>query len=207
MPSPIERYLCDLAHALRWRPVLARRVQLEVADHLAEAAAVHWKAGLPVPSAEEAAIREFGPATQLAARYRGARLSLGLLLAAGAGATALIALWLLFVTTFVLPAQDPANVSTWRVIAGLFGGYSTLTVLVLDAPGRRLRRWLTAGSSLGAIAFGGYTAVVTLRAGAEARGGEGYLLLMGVLLAGHGLVALTLALLSARIPTINTGAS
>jgi HAAS len=205
MPSATERYLQDLAEALRWRPVLARRILPEVADHLAEAAATHRRAGLPVATAEETAVREFGPATQLAAEYRRARLSLGLLLAAGAGTTALIALWLLFVTTFILTTQDPANVSTWRVIAGLFGGYSILSVLLLEAPRRRLRRWLTGGSSVLAIAFGGFAIAASSSTGSDGRHGEGYLLLMGALLAAHGLVGLTFALLSARIPSTKSG--
>lgn len=207
MSKPMERYLQELADALRWRPTLARRVLTEVADHLADAAAAHRRMGLPAEAAEEAAIRQFGPAAQLAGQYRNTMPSLGLLLAAGAGATALIALWLLFVTTFVLPARDPADVTMWRIIASLFGGYSIVSVRVLEAPGRRLRRWLAAGLSVAAIAFGGYAAVTTLRAAAGGRDAEGYLLLMGVLIAGHGGVALTFALLSARVPTTKLGAS
>jgi len=207
MASPMERYLQDLADALRWRPALARRVLTEVADHLADAAATHRRAGLPAEAAERTAIRQFGPAAELAGQYRGARPSLGLLLAAGAGATALIALWLLFVTTFILPAQDPADVTMWRIIAGLFGGYSIVSVLALEAPRRRFRRWLSAGLSVAAIAFGGYAALITLRAAAGGRDAEGYLLLMGVMIAGHGVVALTFAVLSARVPTIKTSAS
>jgi len=203
----MERYLQDLADALRWRPTLACRVLTEVADHLADAAAAHRSAGLPAQAAEEAAIRRFGPAAQLAGQCRHAGLSLGLFLATGAGATVLIALWLLFVATFVLPARDPANVTMWRIIAGLFGGYSIMSVLVLDAPGRRLRRWLTVGLSVAAIAFGGYAAVSTLRAASGGRHLEGYLLLMGVMVGGHGVVALTFALQSARVPTIKTGTS
>jgi hypothetical protein len=208
MPSPIERYRCDLVDALRWRPALARRVLIEVTDHLIDAAATHRGAGLPDEAAELAAIRQLGPARQLAGQYRGAGLTLGLLLAAGAGATALIALWLLFVTTFILPARHPTEAAVWRMIAGLFGGYSIVSVLLLDAPGRRRLRSLTAGLSVAAIAFGGYAAVMTLRIwSVGGQDPEGYLLLMGVLITVHGVVALTFALLSARVPTTKTGAA
>jgi len=197
----MEQYLSGLADALRWQPALARRVLIEAADHLSDAAATHRRAGLSVEAAEQAAIEQFGPAAQLARRYRGAGLSLGVLLAGGAGATALIALWLLFVTTFILPTRDPAHVAIWRMIADLFGGYSIARVLVLHAPRRRLRRWVAAGLSVAAIAFGGYAAVITLRAATGGREAEGYLLLIGVMIAGHGVVGLTFALLSARVPT------
>jgi len=207
MSRPIERYLHDLADALRWRPALARRVLIEAADHLADAAAAHRRAGLPAEAAERAAIQQFGPAAQLAAQCRGARLSLGLLLAAGAGATAVIALWLLFVTTFILPARDPADVTMWRIIAGLFGAYSIVSALALHAPRRRLRRRLAAGLSVAAITFGGYAAVITLRAAARGGDAEGYLLLMGVMIAGHGVVALAFAFLSARVPATERGTS
>jgi hypothetical protein len=207
MPRPTERYLHDLADALRWRPVLARRVVLEVADHLAQATATHQGAGLAAEPAEQAAIRHFGPAGELARQYRGGWLSLGLLLAAGAGATALIALWLLFVTTFVLPARDPADATMWRIIAGLFAGYSVVSVLVLAAPGRRLRRLFTAALSVAAVLFGAYAAVATLHAAASGRSAEGYLLLMGVMIAAHGMVALTFALLSARVPVTKPAGS
>lgn len=207
MPSPTAQYLHDLAGALRWRPVLARRVLIEVADHLADAAAHHRNAGLSAEAAEQAAIRQFGPAAQLAGQYRRTGLSLGFFLAAGAGATALVALWLLYVTTFILPARDPADVALWRIIAGLFGGFSVVSALVLAAPGRRIRRGLTAALSVAAIAFGVLAALVTSVAGTGSRGGEGYLLLMGVIVAGHGLVALAFSLLSGRVPAPGAGAS
>ncbi|MGE0352368.1 MAG: permease prefix domain 1-containing protein [Gemmatimonadales bacterium] len=207
MPDPTAQYLNDLAAALRWRPVLARRVLIEVADHLADAAAHHRNAGLPAEAAEQAAIRQFGPAAQIAGQYRPAGLSLGFLLAAGAGATALVVLWLLYVTTFILPARDPADVTLWRIIAGLFGGFSVVSALVLDAPRRRFRRGLTAALSVAAIGFGLLAALVASGGETGSRDGEGYLLLMGVMIAGHGMVALAFTLFSGRVPTPGAGGS
>ncbi len=201
MPSPIERYQREIVAELGWRPVLARRVLLEATDHLALATIAHRQAGLSAESAEAAAVREFGPATEVVAAYGRAPVSLGLLLALGTGSTALIALWLGFVTTFVLPTHDPAHVAMWRILAGLFAGFALVSVTLLGAPERLVRRWLAVATSVAAIAFGSFAVSAALGRRPDGQDSEGYLLLMGVLLAGHGVVALTFALLSARIPT------
>ena len=49
MPDRVEEYVRRVRRALRWDPVLARRVEAEVRDHLAEAMAEEELAGVAVP--------------------------------------------------------------------------------------------------------------------------------------------------------------
>lgn len=194
MVSPIERHLRELREALRHDPLLARRLCEEVADHLAEVAAELRSAGMTQEQAEADAVRRFGPARGFARRFDGGSFPLRAMLAAGALATALVSAWLLGVVAWVLPARDPAHIPMWLGIALSFGCYATLSIVfVVRGPRPPLLRLAVVVLSLGAIGFGGSAIFRMLTAAGAGGHFEGYLLLMGAILAGHGACALLYA--------------
>jgi hypothetical protein len=103
-------------------------------------------------------------------------------------ATAAVALWLFAVTTWILPERDPGHVAMWRWVALGFSAFCALSWACIATGARRAPlRWSVLALSLAAIGLGGWGILRMLR---EANGGahfEGYLLLMGLVLAGHGL--------------------
>ena len=106
-------------------------------------------------------------------------------MSAAALATTLVGLWLVAVTTFVLPARDPAHVVLWRGVA--LGGFAFAAVTLPGAQWVSRRSWSSAGVALLAlVALGWGVWLLT----ATARSGEGYLLVMGVVFATHGGLAL-----------------
>ena len=110
----------------------------------------------------------------------------------GAALTAGMALWLLFVTVAILPARDPGHVPLWRAVAAGFLGWAALSAWCLAHPPRRgVLRMLLVADALLACGLGLFAAIRTL-AGPAAHF-EGYLVLMGVLLAGHGAAGLAWA--------------
>ena len=116
----------------------------------------------------------------------------------GALATGFIALWLFHVVAAVLPVRDPEHVGTWSALATGFAVYSGVT-LGFVARGARPAwlPWSVAALSLGAFAFGAYTIGSMLDPSGGGRF-EGYLLVIGVVLAGQGVCALSYAALAAR---------
>jgi hypothetical protein len=118
------------------------------------------------------------------------------LAALGTLATAAFAVWLVFVIAFVLPARDPAHVPLWRGIAGGLLAFSALSAAYLARVPRRggLERSVIV-CSCAAIAAGLYGIVAMARAGAHF---EGYIVLMGAILCGHGLTLLAHAAATAR---------
>jgi hypothetical protein len=200
MASPIERYLEQLRAELRHDPLLARRLCEEVADHLAEIAASERSRGMSEPDAEDAAVRRFGPPGPLARQFDRLSFPLRALLACAGLATALIALWLFTVIGFVLPRHDPAHVPMWTGFALGFLAYAALTLaFVVRGPRPPLLPALVVALSLAAIGFGGYVVSRMVAAASGAGHFEGYLLVMGLVLAGHGLSALAYATLTALI--------
>jgi hypothetical protein len=122
-----------------------------------------------------------------------------LLLALASIATAGVALWLFWVTTMVLPRHDPAHIPMWQTVAVCFLAYSALG-LASVALGRRIAatRWWLGVTSVAAVGLGVYGICDMLRRGAASGDFEGYIVLMGAVLAGHGLVGLLYALLIPR---------
>ena len=141
--------------------------------------------------AEEAAVRRFGDAGALARQFRPFSLPLRLLVVAGALATGLIALWLCFVIVVVLPARDPQHIAPWSWIAAGFFAYAGLTLLLVARGSRPA--WLPVAvywGSIAAIAFGAYEIYAMVAANRTGAHFEGYLLLMGAVLAAQGLCAI-----------------
>ena len=113
--------------------------------------------------------------------------------------TAGIAAWLAVVVATVLPARDPAHVAMRTAFAIGFAVYSALTLLfVWRGPRPAALAVAVVVLSVGATAFGVYAAGSTVTSG---RDFEGYRLVMGVVLAGHGLCALAYSALTRPIRT------
>ena len=200
MPSPVEAYLDALRRALRREPLLARRVLEEVADHLAEAVAAGRRSGMSQHEAEEAAVRHFGPAGEFARSFDRFALPFRLLLGFASLATVGVALWLFFVITFVLPSRDPVHIPMWRAVAVCFILYSGLSwTYLLRGPRHAVLRWAVLALSVAAIGCGIYGIVSMIRTADSGGHFEGYIVLMGLILAGHGLCAIVYTLLTARI--------
>lgn len=200
MPSPTESYLAALRGSLRGNPLLARRVIEEVADHLAEAVAAARRSGMSEHDAEEDAVRRFGPPAQFAGQFDRFGLPFRFLLMFASIATIGVGLWLLWVIALVLPARDPAHIPMWRTVALCFFAYSGLSWAYLAVgPRHAALRWAVLLVSLGAIGLGLYGVVAMILQGLEGEHFEGYIVLMGLVLAGHGLSAFAYTLLTRRI--------
>ena len=152
------------------------------------------------PDAEEAAVRRFGSPGPLARQFDRFSFPLKALLTCAGLATGLIALWLFTVISFVLPRHDPAHVPMWTGFALGFLAYAALTLaFVVRGPRPALLPAVVVLLSLAAIVFGGYAVSGMLAAASDGGHFEGYLLVMGIVLAGHGLCALAYTSLTAVI--------
>lgn len=110
---------------------------------------------------------------------------------ASASASALVALWLGFVILSVLPQRNPELIGFWRVVAACFLGHAGLTFafLVRGPRARWLRRAVRA-CSVAAVVLGATGIVRMVQTDLAGGHVEGYIALMGFLLAGHGVAAL-----------------
>jgi hypothetical protein len=130
---------------------------------------------------------------------------LKVLLACGAFTTALIAAWLVMVLTTVMPVRDPGHIPIWSAITLGFFLYSGVSLAVVLLGPRPALAWLLAVLSVGAIAFGAFAVrsmVVASRTGGHF---EGYQLVMGLAVAGHGLCALAYVALAMAAGTGRRG--
>lgn len=114
-------------------------------------------------------------------------------------ATTGVALWLFWVTATVLVAQDPAHIPMWRTVAVCFLAYSALGWACVGTGATNTPlRWFLAVTSVAAIGLGLYGIADMLRRAHASGDFEGYILLMGAILAGHGIIGLIYALLAGR---------
>ena len=115
-------------------------------------------------------------------------------------ATVLVGLWLIFVTSAVLLSRDPEHITRWRAVAAGCFAYSGLTwAYLITGPRIAWLRWTMLLLSLAAIALGIY-GIVNMIVVAQSGGHfEGYIILMGLILGGHGLTALFYTALTRRI--------
>jgi hypothetical protein len=198
MASPADEYLLQLRHELRYDPLLARRVVEEASDHLDEIVAEERRNGMSQHEAEESAVRRFGPPGPLAREFDGFSMPLKALLGLASLATIAVAGWLFTVIAFVLPRHDPSRIPMWTGVAIGFVVYSGLCIAYLVlGPRVRALQIVVLLLSVGAIGLGGWGVVQMLTA--DSRHFEGYLLLMGLILAGHGIIAFAYTAISAAI--------
>jgi hypothetical protein len=130
------------------------------------------------------AVRRFGTAA-LSSGAGPAERPFRWLVAIAAGSSVLVACWLLAVTAWVLPSRDPAHVLPWQLVAGSLLAYSALSLA--HVVGRlRWLGWILAPASVVAIAVG----VVFIRNYASQARADGYILVMGLVIGAHGVLAL-----------------
>jgi hypothetical protein len=200
MDSPAGDYLRRLRHELRRDPLLARRVIEEATDHLEQIVAEERRNGMSQIEAEEAAVRRFGPPGPLAVQFDVFSLPLRVMVGLSSAMTIAVALWLFTVIAFVLPARDPARIPLWSSVAVGFLIYSGLCLAYLIVgPRNAPLRATVLTLSVAAIAIGAYGVVRMAQAAAAGRNFEGYILLMGLIIAGHGVVALVYTAMSVAI--------
>ncbi len=124
------------------------------------------------------------------------RSSLDTLVIAAAVASMVVGAWLVLVISTVLPDRDPGMIGPWTAVAVGLLGYAGLTFLALVSrrPSTMLRRSLLAASGI-AVVCGLILIVGTL---ARTDDFEGYVLLIGLVLVGHGVAVLLDAMVLAR---------
>src|SRR5438477_4154396 len=101
--------------------------------------------------------------------------------------TALVALWLFTVIITILPERDPARIPLWTGVAIGFLVYAGLCLAYLITGSRPLRVIVLTLSVI-AMALGAYGVAQVVRRDGHF---EGYLMIMGLILACHGIVAFT----------------
>jgi hypothetical protein len=111
------------------------------------------------------------------------------LLWAAVAATAGIGFWLTAVLVTVLPARDPANLVAWASIAVGLLALAALTAAYLAVGHRRGPLRATAAAAGGvAVLFGSWMAIRMLAGPGEF---EGYVVLIGLAVAIHGVMLVT----------------
>lgn len=150
--------------------------------------------------AENRAVGRFGPASRSARAFDRFETPFRILLLLASAATALVGAWLVFVILVVLPSRDPGHIALWRTVALASFVYSALSwTYLVKGPRVVWLRTIVLVLSVAAIAAGVYGIVDMI--GVARSGGhfEGYIVLMGLIIAGHGLSAILYTLLSSRI--------
>ena len=150
--------------------------------------------------AEENPVRRFGPTGESSRQFDRFALPFRLLLGFASLVTAGVALWLFWVIASVLPIRDPLRVPMWRVVAVCLLAYSALSwAYLLRGPRSTVLRLLVLPLSVAAIGFGLYGSITMIRSAGTGGHFEGYMVLMGLILTGHGLCAIVHTVLSQRI--------
>ncbi len=123
----------------------------------------------------------------------------GVLLMLTSVATMGVAVWLFAVIGSVLPSRDPAHIQMWRGVAIAFLGYGGLSWAYLCAGPRSIvLRGMILVISAAAVGAGLYGVVAMARAADRGGHFEGYVVLMGLILCGHGVTAILHALMIGR---------
>jgi hypothetical protein len=109
----------------------------------------------------------------------------------GAVACTAVAAWLFVVAATVVPERDPSRVGFWNAVALGFIAYAVVTALYIVGSGSGRWRIMTSVAvlaSLIALVAGAGLAIPMLLTSGDF---EGYIVLMGVVLAGQGALVLT----------------
>ena len=124
---------------------------------------------------------------------------LALALAAAATATTLVALWLAFTVFTVLPSRDPGHIPMWcAVAAGLLVFALSSFAAVFPGPLRPGAGVVAGILGVAAAGLGLGSAIRMLSGGGAGGHFEGYIVLMGIVVGAHGLLALANAVARPR---------
>jgi hypothetical protein len=146
------------------------------------------------------AVHRSGPDSESARPFDKFARPFRLLLGFASLATAGVALWLFWVIAFALPARDPLHLPMGRLVAVCLFAYGALSwAYVHQGPRNAVLRWLVPALSAAAIGFGFYESISMIRSADAGGHFEGYIVLMGLILFGHGLGAIVHTILTQRI--------
>ncbi len=182
----IERFLAEFERRLRLLPVDRERVVAEFRAHLEEAIAAEERAGTSYPAAIRNVLARVRAPAAIAKQYRPHGTFFNGAVSLGALACGLVAAWPFVIAASVVPERDPSRVVFWNAVAVGFLGYALLTVAYLRlAPRSAAAAGAVLIASAMAVASGVLFAVPMLTTSGDF---EGYIVLMGVVLGGQGLV-------------------
>ena len=129
----------------------------------------------------------------------GLMLTLGALLVLAAVATACVALWVFWVCSTVLPKHDATRIPMWLTVASCFLAFSALSWICVATGGRSAPlRWSLGLTSAVAVGLGTWAVVNMIQRLNAGEDFEGYIILMGMAVVGHGVMGLLYTLLSRR---------
>lgn len=197
-PDPLERWVAEVEAALRLGRDDRTRVVAELRAHLHDALEDEMQRGVSEEAAAVSVLARMGDPRQIAARYAEAYPLLDTAVLLGAVACAGIGGWLFGVALIVLPDRDPGHVATWTAVAVAFAAYAALSGAYLRL--RRRHRIMTpvaAGISAVAILAGAWFAVPMILTSGDF---EGYIVLIGLVLADQGAMVIANTLLNGRRP-------
>lgn len=155
---------------------------------------------MPPRDAGRDAVHRVGRVSAFARQYDRPARAFRFLLGFASLATVGVALWLFWVIAFVLPTRDPLHIPMWRIAAVCFLAYGALSwVYLLRGPRSAVLRWLVLTLSVAAIGLGLYGIVTMIRSAGAGGHFEGYIVLMGLILGGHGWCAVVYTIRTQRI--------
>lgn len=191
MPSsPINTFIKDFGGRLKLDPVARKRALEEARDHLLQLVQKHRANGAGQLEAERAAVSEFGKSDTLAEQILAESPVLRFLILLGTAGMWLIAAWLVSVILFLLPQGNTDQIPFWSFVTVGFIAYGALSWWGLQAGTPAWVSQITTLGSVAAMAIGAWAIIEQeIR---FSRGGdwEGYILLMGLALAGYGVLNL-----------------
>lgn len=186
----VRAYREALQHELRGNTYLAKRFLAEIDDHVAESIRAGKLNGLSAEEAEYQALHKLGDPKVLAYHLRRHTMVLRFLLLAASAASFVVFLWLVSVVLFLLPGRNDDQIPFWSFVALGFLLYALITWLYLHRPDVWVVRVGLSIAAVLAFATGVY-AIVTQEIKASHGGDwEGYIFLMGLILAGHSVLLL-----------------
>jgi hypothetical protein len=181
-------FLDQLRHALRLGPSDGERVVSEFRAHLADSIANAEARGMAREDAVRSALARIGDPAVVARAYDGRHRVHDAAVLLGAMACLGVAAWLFVVAASVVRLFDPTRVAFWNAVGFGYLTYAAITAgYVVIARRSRVGRVFAAGSSVAAVLAGAAFAVPMLLTDGDF---EGYIVLMGVVLAGQGAVVL-----------------
>ena len=183
-----EAYLAQIESLLPLSAEARGRVLAELRAHLDDARDAEQRRGAAPDEATAQVLARMGSPREIARRYRAGHPLLDSAVVIGALACAAVAGWLIIVAATVLPRQDPEQVAFWAVVAAAFAAYAALSVAYLWLRHRLHAATPTvAAVSMLAVVAGGWLAIPMLLTTGDF---EGYIALIGMVLAGQGVVVL-----------------
>lgn len=188
--DPVAAYLVELRRQLRTDPWLAKRVLLEVADHLDESATAEQESGVEAGDARRRAVERFGTAADFARTLPADNPALRLLTLAGACGSIAVGLLVSWIVVFLLPAGNADQIPFWTVVACGFLAYGSMTWLYFSSQLRLTLGRLLASCSAAAILAGLSATVHSVYLAWATNDWEAYITLFGLVLTGHGVVLL-----------------